>query len=166
MEDPRVGSRPWKLRCPLQILPSPLARQDKNSRPSIFRSMFSKKNMHCNENPICVFPEKEVRGLSPNFHIHMSVSGLYIYAARRQLYEYHGRKNHVKGFLKKSYFRGVFSVPVLPDLKLTWYCISLCVVRNIQYSRLYEIVTFFRLTIFYTQFWAEFLCPLPALILV
>ncbi len=30
--------------------------------------------MHCNENPIYVFPEKEMRGLSPNFHIHVPVS--------------------------------------------------------------------------------------------
>jgi len=33
---------------------------------------------HCNENPIYVFPEKELRGLSPNFHIHVSVSDVYI----------------------------------------------------------------------------------------
>ncbi len=33
---------------------------------------------HCNENSIYVFPEKELRGLSPNFHIHVSVSDLYI----------------------------------------------------------------------------------------
>jgi hypothetical protein len=30
--------------------------------------------LHCNENPIHVFLEKELRGLSPNFHIHVSVS--------------------------------------------------------------------------------------------
>jgi hypothetical protein len=30
------------------------------------------------KNPILVFPEKELRGLSPNFHIHVSVSDLYI----------------------------------------------------------------------------------------
>jgi len=29
-------------------------------------------------NPIYVFPEKELRSLSPNFHIHLSVSYLYI----------------------------------------------------------------------------------------
>ncbi len=34
--------------------------------------------MHCNENPIYVFSENELRGLSPNFHIHVSVSDLYI----------------------------------------------------------------------------------------
>jgi hypothetical protein len=33
---------------------------------------------HCNKNPNCVFPEKELHGLSPNFHILVSVSNLYI----------------------------------------------------------------------------------------
>jgi hypothetical protein len=32
--------------------------------------------IHCNENLIYVFSEKELRGLSPNFHIHVSVSDL------------------------------------------------------------------------------------------
>jgi hypothetical protein len=34
--------------------------------------------MHCKEILVYVFPEKELRGLSPNFHIHVSVSDLYI----------------------------------------------------------------------------------------
>jgi hypothetical protein len=34
--------------------------------------------MHCTEYPIYVFPEKELCGLSPNFHIHVSVSYLHI----------------------------------------------------------------------------------------
>jgi hypothetical protein len=34
--------------------------------------------MHCNENPIYVFLFCELRGLSPSFHIHVSVSDLYI----------------------------------------------------------------------------------------
>jgi hypothetical protein len=33
---------------------------------------------HCNEKPSYVFPEKELLGLSPNFHIHVPVSDLYI----------------------------------------------------------------------------------------
>jgi hypothetical protein len=33
---------------------------------------------HCNENPIRVFPSWELRGPSPNFHIHVSVSDLYL----------------------------------------------------------------------------------------
>jgi hypothetical protein len=34
--------------------------------------------MHTVENQIFVFPEKELRGLSPNSDIHVSVSDLYI----------------------------------------------------------------------------------------
>jgi hypothetical protein len=37
-----------------------------------------KDTLHCNENPIYVFLFWELRGLSPNFHIHVSVSNLYI----------------------------------------------------------------------------------------
>ncbi len=32
--------------------------------------------LHCNGNPIYLFPEKELRGPSPNFHIHLYVSDL------------------------------------------------------------------------------------------
>jgi hypothetical protein len=32
--------------------------------------------MHCNANPIDVFPKKKLRGLSPMFHVHVSVSDL------------------------------------------------------------------------------------------
>jgi hypothetical protein len=34
--------------------------------------------MHCEEISIYVFPEKKLRCLSPNIHIHVSVSDLYI----------------------------------------------------------------------------------------
>ncbi len=34
--------------------------------------------INCDENPIYVFPEAELCGLSPNFHIHVSMSDLYI----------------------------------------------------------------------------------------
>jgi hypothetical protein len=36
------------------------------------------REAHCCENPIYLFPEKELCGLSPNFHIHMSKSDLHI----------------------------------------------------------------------------------------
>jgi hypothetical protein len=36
------------------------------------------KRAHCKENSIFVFPGKELRGLSPNFHIHVYVSDLYL----------------------------------------------------------------------------------------
>jgi hypothetical protein len=41
-------------------------------------------NSHCKEISIYVFPEKELRGLSPIFHIHVSVSrdrSTYFFAA-------------------------------------------------------------------------------------
>jgi hypothetical protein len=34
--------------------------------------------LHCKEISIYVFPEKKLRGLGHNFHIHVSVSDLYI----------------------------------------------------------------------------------------
>jgi hypothetical protein len=34
--------------------------------------------LHCSENPIYVFLFWELRGFNPNFHIHVSVSDLYI----------------------------------------------------------------------------------------
>ncbi len=34
--------------------------------------------MHCKENPIYVLPEKKLRGLSPNLHIQVFMSVLYI----------------------------------------------------------------------------------------
>jgi hypothetical protein len=34
--------------------------------------------LHCNENPIYVFPEKELRSLNSNSHIYVSVSDLYV----------------------------------------------------------------------------------------
>ncbi len=40
---------------------------------------YSGHTLHCKLISIYVFPEKELRGLSPNFHIHaVSVSNLYI----------------------------------------------------------------------------------------
>jgi hypothetical protein len=41
-------------------------------------SLHTVQIMHCNENPIYVFLVWELRGLSPNFHIHVFVSDLYI----------------------------------------------------------------------------------------
>ncbi len=41
------------------------------------RIFFRKRNTHCNENLIYVFLFWELRGLSPNFYIHVAVSDLY-----------------------------------------------------------------------------------------
>ncbi len=39
-----------------------------------FYKKYNKKISHCKEIWIYVFPEKELRCLNPNFHIHVSVS--------------------------------------------------------------------------------------------
>ncbi len=54
--------------------------------------------MHCKENPICVFLFWELRGLSPNFHIHVSVSDLYI--SHRYMSAGTGRQNIIILFWK------------------------------------------------------------------
>jgi len=36
------------------------------------------RRVHCKEDPIYVFPQIKLRGIVPNFHIHVSVSDLYI----------------------------------------------------------------------------------------
>jgi hypothetical protein len=38
-----------------------------------------------------IFPEKELHGLSPNFHIHVSVSDLYVYSHDRSAYSAAGK---------------------------------------------------------------------------
>jgi hypothetical protein len=41
---------------------------------------------HCTENRIKIFPERKLRGISPNFCIHISVSALYAYSHDRSAY--------------------------------------------------------------------------------
>jgi hypothetical protein len=43
-----------------------------------FICLHSTLQRHNNNKSKQIFPEKELRGLSPNVHIHVSVSGLYI----------------------------------------------------------------------------------------
>jgi hypothetical protein len=57
--------------------------------------------LHCKEISIYVFPEKELRGLSPNFHIHVSVSDLlYSFILRIKLYDLKTEVNQNKVKLK------------------------------------------------------------------
>ncbi len=44
---------------------------------SIHLKLCQRASLHCNENPIYLFPEKELCGHSPNIHIHVSESDLY-----------------------------------------------------------------------------------------
>jgi hypothetical protein len=50
---------------------------DRQLKPTA-RGITLRIGSHCSENPIYVFPEKELRGLSPKSYIHVSVSDLYI----------------------------------------------------------------------------------------
>ncbi len=52
------------------------------------------KTPHCNENPIYVFPEKELLCLSPNFHIHVSMSYLYIPRIGPHIFLQQNRQTH------------------------------------------------------------------------
>jgi hypothetical protein len=46
---------------------------------------------HNTENSEQIFPENELFGLSPNFHIHVSVSDLYMYSYDRSAYSAAGK---------------------------------------------------------------------------
>jgi hypothetical protein len=58
-----------------QQLPITTPPPTRDSQPRLSLS-WSPMQVHCNKNPVYVFPVKELRGLSPNFHIYVSVSGL------------------------------------------------------------------------------------------
>jgi hypothetical protein len=47
-------------------------------RSSVSCSRIHRSCTHCNGNSVYIFLSWELRGLSPNFHIHVSVSDLYI----------------------------------------------------------------------------------------
>jgi hypothetical protein len=51
---------------------------------------------HSKEIPIYVFPEKELRGLSPLFHSHASVSDLYIPTIGPPIFLEHNRQTDRK----------------------------------------------------------------------
>ncbi len=54
--------------------------QKHNNEPCLKKTCRLAK--HCKEISLYVFPEKELGGISPNFHIHVSVSDLYISTPR------------------------------------------------------------------------------------
>ncbi len=65
-------------------LPPPRSPRESTSQPSLPEPPSEKPlqwkviSSHCKEISIYLFPEKELRGLNPNFYIHVSVSDLYI----------------------------------------------------------------------------------------
>jgi hypothetical protein len=65
------------FRYRLTVLPTHPGRQAIRSSPYLSFIYFHER-VYSNQNPINVFPEKEMCGLSPNSYIHVSVSYLYI----------------------------------------------------------------------------------------
>jgi hypothetical protein len=59
-------------------------------------------NGHCNENPIYVFPEKELRGLNPNFQIQVSVNDLCIPRIGPHILLHQNRQTDCGNILYKS----------------------------------------------------------------
>jgi hypothetical protein len=55
---------------------------EKKNKIALLYLIKGTEQQHCNENRIYVFPEKELRGLSPNSYVHVSVSDLYIPGTR------------------------------------------------------------------------------------
>jgi hypothetical protein len=58
--------------------------------------------MHCKENLIYGFLFWELRGLSPNFHIHVSVSDLYIPRIGPHIFLHQNRQTDPANIYKKS----------------------------------------------------------------
>ncbi len=107
--------------------------------------------LHCNKNPIYVFPEKILRGLSPNFRIHVSVSDLYIQRIGPHIFlqQNIGRatKNVETGLRSRNSFSGnicfeflVFCLCSVQPLTaaIPYFKIAIFVVQDLRsYSTLY-----------------------------
>jgi hypothetical protein len=78
---------PWKELLSSQLMTFTGAVMDITNQPACMTAVTDGRqgpalhvnsSLHCNANPIYVFLFWELRGLSPNFHIHVSVSDFYI----------------------------------------------------------------------------------------
>ncbi len=82
---------------------------------------------HNTENFKQIFPEKELRGLSPNFHIHVSVSDLYIptiglpILLQENIWTDHGNKLFIDTCMWKLGLQGP-AIPFLGLHKRDFYC--------------------------------------------
>ncbi len=55
---------------------------------------------HCKEDPIYLFPEMKIRGLIPNFHIHVSVNDLFIPRIGPPIFLQQNRQIPIRGICK------------------------------------------------------------------
>jgi hypothetical protein len=67
--NPTILSLGRTLKCPVCIIPGGICCRN-------YFNIYSTQQRHITENSKQIFPEKELQGLSPNFHIHVSVSDL------------------------------------------------------------------------------------------
>ncbi len=78
--------------------------------------------LHCNEKPIHVFPEKELRGLDPNYHIHVSVGDLYILRIDPQIFLQQNRQTY-RGNILITHRDWGLAIPFLGMFVSNfWYC--------------------------------------------
>jgi hypothetical protein len=59
----------------------------RQGRRRALRSHQGIRIQHCKEVSFCVFPEKELRGFSPNIHIHVPVSDFLKYSQDQSTYK-------------------------------------------------------------------------------
>jgi hypothetical protein len=80
----------------LALLPSVTFAPERCSR----MEPLARIDLHCRENPIYVLPEKKVRGPSPSFPIHVSVSDLFISTIGPPIFLRHNRQTDLWEYKK------------------------------------------------------------------
>jgi hypothetical protein len=83
--------------------------------------------LHCKQNPIYVLREKKLRGLSPNFHIYVSVSDLYIPPIGPPIFLQRMNRTEISGLngvicqilIQRQEFQRIIALQTQLDLRLS-----------------------------------------------